>query len=63
MRFRYGLRSVGLRPLEAWQRHYNNERPHGSLGNLAPSEFAKEGQKSMAEEYPDFLVTIGTEKG
>jgi putative transposase len=26
---------------EAWRRHYNHERPHGALGNLAPGEFAK----------------------
>ncbi len=25
---------------EAWRRHYNSERPHGALGNLAPMEFA-----------------------
>ncbi len=49
--------------IENWRKHYNEERPHGSLGNLAPSEFAKEGQKAMTEEYPDFLITIGTEKG
>ena len=49
--------------IENWRKHYNEERPHGSLGNLAPSEFAKESQKAMAEDYPDFLVTNGTEKG
>ena len=26
--------------LDAWRRDYNEERPHSSLGNLAPSEFA-----------------------
>ena len=26
--------------VEAWRRHYNVERPHGSLGNVAPKEFA-----------------------
>ena len=26
--------------IEAWRRHYNGERPHGALGNLAPREFA-----------------------
>jgi len=25
----------------AWRRHYNDKRPHGSLGNLAPGEFAR----------------------
>lgn len=26
--------------IEAWRRHYNEERPHSALGNLAPGEFA-----------------------
>ena len=26
--------------VETWRRHYNGERPHGSLGNLAPKAFA-----------------------
>jgi putative transposase len=26
--------------VETWRRHYNGERPHGALGNLAPVEFA-----------------------
>ncbi len=25
--------------IEEWRNHYNNERPHGSLGNLAPLEY------------------------
>ena len=27
--------------IEAWQNHYNAERPHSSLGNLAPEDFAR----------------------
>lgn len=26
--------------VEAWRRHYNTDRPHSALGNLAPKEFA-----------------------
>ena len=26
--------------IEQWRQHYNQERPHGSLGNLSPFEFA-----------------------
>ena len=26
--------------IEAWRRRYNEERPHSSLGGLAPREFA-----------------------
>lgn len=28
------------RTIEAWRQDYNNERPHSSLGDLTPSEFA-----------------------
>lgn len=34
--------------LEAWRREYNEERPHSSLGNLAPSEFVRSGQGTLA---------------
>ena len=30
--------------LSAWQDDYNHRRPHGSLGDLTPSEFAERGQ-------------------
>jgi len=29
--------------IEAWRQDYNDQRPHGSLGNLTPSEFAMQG--------------------
>ena len=33
----------------AWRRHYNEDRPHSALGNLAPGEFAaSSGQASLA---------------
>lgn len=33
----------------AWRTHYNEDRPHGALGNLAPREFAASaGQASLA---------------
>jgi putative transposase len=31
--------------LEAWREDYNHRRPHGSLGHLTPSEFARKGQQ------------------
>ena len=27
--------------IEAWRNHYNGERPHSALGNLAPEDFAR----------------------
>jgi putative transposase len=35
--------------LEAWQHDYNHHRPHGSLGQLTPIEFATNGQKDDPE--------------
>ena len=34
--------------LEAWRTEYNEERPHSSLGNLAPREFVRSGQGTLA---------------
>jgi len=31
--------------VEAWRQHYNRERPHGALGNLAPLEYAMVGSE------------------
>ena len=32
--------------LAAWRDDYNHRRPHGSLGHLTPSEFARNGQNA-----------------
>jgi putative transposase len=32
--------------LEAWRREYNDERPHGALGNLTPRAFAEQAQQA-----------------
>lgn len=31
--------------IEAWREDYNHHRPHSSLGNLTPIEFAKQGRE------------------
>jgi putative transposase len=28
--------------IESWRRHYNEVRPHSSLGNLTPAEFKRQ---------------------
>ncbi len=40
--------------IEAWRCDYNDRRPHSSLRNLTPSEFAQYGQQMRSEEG-DFL--------
>jgi putative transposase len=35
--------------LEAWRNDYNQNRPHGSLGHLTPSEYALQGQQTTSK--------------
>ena len=35
--------------IEAWRIDYNERRPHGALGHLTPSEYAKLGQRRTSE--------------
>jgi putative transposase len=39
--------------IEAWRIDYNEVRPHGSLGNHAPREFARLGHNQEARRNPD----------
>jgi putative transposase len=34
-------RTEAIVVIEAWRRHYNDVRPHSSLGYLTPREFAQ----------------------
>ncbi len=36
--------------IEAWRRHYNEVRPHSSLGYLTPHEFTRSTKRSHREE-------------
>jgi putative transposase len=42
------------RAIEAWRVEYNTERPHSSLGNLTPEQYAKNGLSRS--ERADFLT-------
>jgi putative transposase len=35
--------------IEHWRQDYNHQRPHGALGKLTPSEFARRGQITASE--------------
>ena len=35
--------------IEGWRRDYNDRRPHGALGHLTPSEYARRRQTSSSE--------------
>jgi putative transposase len=36
--------------IEGWRRHYNETRPHSSLGYLTPAEFKQLSSKTNPEE-------------
>lgn len=36
--------------IEHWRVDYNGQRPHSSLGNLTPSEFASRSQSNRPSE-------------
>jgi putative transposase len=38
--------------LEAWRRDYNEFRPHSSLGNMTPSDFAR--NLTIGANKPDY---------
>lgn len=47
----------------AWQVDYNEVRPHSSLGNLAPREYAELCQDNQGPKGPITNTAAGTEKG
>ncbi len=36
--------------IEAWRRHYNQERPHSSLGYLTPLEYRDQWEREQSEK-------------
>lgn len=42
--------------IEAWRIDYNEHRPHGSLGDLTPREFAEQAVKTGLQEVPNFQL-------
>lgn len=50
--------------MTAWRIDYDEVRPHSSLGNHAPKEFARlNGQKRGPKKSPKFLIADGPEMG
>jgi putative transposase len=44
------------RKIEAWRQDYNHTRPHSSLRNLTPHEFAQQGQQKRIDEGGNFQL-------
>jgi putative transposase len=38
--------------IEGWRRHYNEVRPHSSLGQLTPSEF----KRTLSQSTPEAAI-------
>lgn len=47
---------------EEWRCHYNNDRPHTSLGNLTPNEFARQTQTAREIALPRMGTNAADEK-
>lgn len=45
--------------IEAWRQDYNEVRPHSSLGNLAPVEFARRAQAALRSPTAPFALPAG----
>jgi putative transposase len=50
-RARLSLADDARRKIECWRIAYNRDRPHSSLGNLTPEEFAAKNQMSSAAAH------------
>jgi putative transposase len=44
------------RKIEAWRQNYNHARPHSSLRNLTPGEFAQQVQQTRTDEGSKFSL-------
>ena len=42
--------------IEAWQQDYNHARPHSSLRNLTPHQFAQQGHQKRIAEGANFSL-------
>ena len=49
----------GIRIIETWHIEYNTERPHSSLGNLTPQEFAENG---LAKEKESVSLPVDSNR-
>jgi hypothetical protein len=50
MKITVACSAVACAKIEAWRIDYNAHRPHSSLGNLTPSEFARKCQEQRTPE-------------
>ena len=44
--------------LEAWRIDYNTQRPHSSIGNLAPEEYARKHKNGLQKAKTFYLKTV-----
>lgn len=54
---------AGATNREVWRPDHNEHRPHSSLGNLTPSEFASQGQATLAAEARKVAWTPDQRRG
>jgi len=44
--------------VERWRTHYNAERPHSSLGNLAPKDFARASAAALTPAVSEQTLAV-----
>ena len=49
--------------IEAWRRHYNEVRPHSSLGYLTPAAFARPVRRSFVRPDTADQYVVGRREG
>ena len=59
----FGPHHDARQKIEAWQIDYNEHRPHGSLGNVTPREFADQAAQTGLQEAPNSQMAWSSFQG
>ena len=49
---------VAVQKIEQWRKEYNNYRPHSSLDNLTPAEYALKHEPAGSSETKNITLQV-----